>query len=93
MVATFKATPKRRMSRNITSRAKTDGTMAMSRAAPLLNTRKKVEKITAAVKAKLSTRVGTRWAPIFSARRPWPTMRTWLFASRGSPCPASVHRR
>ena len=67
--------PVRRMTRNITRMAKSDGIIAMSRAAPLRKTTRKAPKMTSTVSAKLSTRVGTRFWAILACRGARPTMR------------------
>ena len=52
-----------------------DGTIAISRAGPLLNTSRKVTKMIAKVSAKLSVSVGTRCAAMVACSTPLPTMR------------------
>ncbi len=92
MVATFSGMPVTRMSRNITRIAKSDGTMALSRAGPLLKTSRKVTKMTAKVMAKLWVRVGTSWAAIVACSTPLPTIRYELPARAGESARGALPR-
>ncbi len=68
----LKGIPVSRMMRKVTRMAKSDGTMAFSRAGPDLKTRMKVTKMIEKVMAKLSTRVGTRLPAMVAWRTPLP---------------------